>query len=131
MTERTVHTAIRLSAAEARNTGILKPKKRAKYGAKRMYVDGVWFDSIAEAKFYGGLRDRQKAGEVGAILRQPEFPLVVNGIVIAKYRADFQFFDRIAGHDRTVDVKGFDTPLSRLKRKHVKAQYGIDVEVVK
>lgn len=119
----------RLSAEQYR-AELAKPK-RSKYGAKRMCVDGVWFDSIAEAKFYGELRQRQKAGEVGSIMRQPEFPLAVSGVVIAKYRADFTFFDRQAGRDRTVDVKGFDTPLSKLKRKHVKAQYGIDVEVVK
>ena len=119
----------RYSSAEYREMS--EKPKRSKYGAKRMCVDGVWFDSIAEAKFYGTLQMRKRAGEVGSILRQPEFPLIVNGILVGKYKGDFTYFDRIEKRDRTVDVKGVDTPLSKWKRKHVKAQYGIDVEIVR
>lgn len=123
-------TSERMSAADARD--LLKPKKRSKYGAKRMCVDGIWFDSIAEAKFYGTLQQRRRAGEIGAIMHQPEFPLYAkDGGCVGKYRADFTFFDKAIGRERTVDVKGFDTPLSKWKRKHVKEQYGIDVELVR
>lgn len=118
-----------MSAAEYRE--LAGEPKRSKYGAKRMCVDGVWFDSIAEGKFYGTLQLRKRAGEIGSIMRQPEFPLVVNGIVVGKYKGDFTFFDKIENRERTVDVKGFDTPLSKWKRKHVKAQYGIEVEIVR
>ena len=118
-----------LSAAEYRQMQT-KPA-RSKYGAKRYCVDGIWFHSIAEGKEYERLRQRVSDGEIGPITIQPEFPLLVDGIQVGKYRADFQFFDKVAGRERTIDVKGFDTPLSRWKRKHVKAQYGIDVEIVK
>jgi endonuclease I len=33
--------------------------------------------------------------------------------------------------EAVIDVKGMDTPLSKFKRKCVKAQYGFDVEIVK
>ena len=54
----------RYSSAEYREMS--EKPKRSKYGAKRMCVDGVWFDSIAEAKFYGTLQMRKRAGEVGS-----------------------------------------------------------------
>ena len=54
-----------MSAAEYRE--LAGEPKRSKYGAKRMCVDGMWFDSIAEGKFYGTLQLRKRAGEIGSI----------------------------------------------------------------
>ncbi len=42
-----------------------------------------------------------------------------------------EYFDEIKRDRITVDVKGKDTPTSRLKRKLVEALYGITVEVVR
>lgn len=121
---------MRLSQSEAASLGLAK--RGNKFRAKRYFTHGVWFDSIAEGRFYESLMKRHERGELGEIKRQPEFPLYAqDGGFVGKYRADFQFMDNIAGRERTVDVKGFDTPLSKWKRKHVKAQYGIEVEIVK
>ena len=46
----------------------------------------------------------------------------------ASYIADFKYFTDIEGNRMVVeDVKGMDTPVSRLKRAIVEAQYGIRI----
>jgi len=107
-------------------------RKRSKYGAVRCELDGFKFDSKAERDYYARLKLREKAGEVGGVELQRPFPLLVgSGAVVGSYRADFAFWDHKEDRFRIIDVKGFDTPLSKWKRKHVRAQYGIEVEVVK
>lgn len=105
--------------------------KRSKYGAKRTLLDGILFDSKAEACFYAFLKQREKANEVSDIKRQHKYDLMVNGVLIASYIADFVFFDRKVKAYRVVDVKGFVTRDFRLKAKLMKACFGIEVEVVK
>lgn len=46
------------------------------------------------------------------------------------YRADFTYYDLTANEWLVEDVKGYDTRMSRWKRKHVAAQYGIEVRIV-
>jgi hypothetical protein len=48
-----------------------------------------------------------------------------------KYLADFQYWDNEQGKRRWEDVKGYDTPLSKLKRAMILAEYGIVVEIVR
>lgn len=121
----------RISAAQARAV-IVGQKRANKYGARRTVVDGITFDSQAEANYYASLKLREKAGEVGGVELQRPFPLMVaSGIVLGSYRADFAFWDHTEDRFRVIDVKGFDTPLSKWKRKHVKAQYGFEVEIVR
>lgn len=105
--------------------------KRSKYGAQKTLLDGILFDSKAEANFYAALKQREKAGDVTDIERQREYDLMVNGVLVARYRADFVFFDRILCARRVVDVKGVATKDFRLKAKLMKACFGIEVEVVK
>lgn len=115
---------------------------RSKYSAQRVVVDGYSFDSKAEARFYGALKLREKAGEISAIELQPCFPIVVDGAPVRalpnknghkgralEYRADFGFDEN--GKRRIVDVKGMDTPVSRLKRALVQHIYGVEIEVVR
>lgn len=107
-------------------------KRRNKYNAKKTVIDGITFDSKAESNYYAMLKIREKAGEISNIeLQKPYLLLADNDVLVATYKADFAFHDYIENRYRVIDVKGFDTPLSRHKRKHVKAQYGIDVEIVK
>lgn len=97
---------------------------------------GQWirFDSKAEAAYYVGLRTEEKHGLVRKIVLQPRFPHMVNGKKAFVYRADFSFERSVYGRSwerHVVDVKGMDTPVSRLKRKCVELEYGIRIEVVK
>src|SRR5690348_6849374 len=105
-------------------------KKRSKYGNVKTEVDGITFDSAAEARRYGQLRMLEQAGVVANLELQPRFPLIVNGVTIAEYRADFRYRDPETGLVVIEDVKGGNatrTPQYRIKRKLMRALYGVSV----
>lgn len=119
-----------LTRQEAR--AALAGKKRNKYGAVKTVLDGIAFDSKAEANYYAMLKQREKAGEVANVELQRPFALIAGaGKLVGTYRADFTFDDLVEGRWRVIDVKGHDTALSRFKRKFVEALHGVKVEVVK
>lgn len=121
---------VRLSSQEYR-AQTAKPK-RNKYGAKRTVIDGVLFDSKAEATYYTALKMREKAGEVSAVELQRPFSLLgPKGELICTYKADFCFWDHKADRFRVVDVKGVETSVFKLKRKMMKVLLGIEVETAK
>jgi len=92
-----------------------------KYRNVKTEVDGIRFDSRAEAKRYSELKILEKAGEISRLELQPEFVCKVEGKLICKYRADFRYF---TAKERVVeDVKGFKTPIYRLKKKLVEALF--------
>lgn len=106
--------------------------KPNKYGAKKTEIDGLRFDSKAEAKFYTRLKLREKAGEVSAVELQRPFPVLgPKGELITTYKADFAFWDHSEDRFRVIDVKGVETPVFKLKRKLVRAFCGVEIEVVK
>ena len=98
----------------------------SKYHAQPTIVDGIRFDSKAEARRYGELLLLQRAGHIHELELQPPFELHVNGIMIGRYVADFRYLDE-AGKYVVEDVKGVKTPMYRWKQKHMKAQYGIEI----
>lgn len=118
-----------ISAAEYRET--IRAAKPSKYKAQRTLLDGISFDSKAEASYYAALKLREKAGEVCDVELQRPYCLTVNGVLVATYRADFVFWDNQMRRRRVIDVKGVITPIFRLKQKLMRACHGIDVEVVK
>jgi hypothetical protein len=122
--------------------------RRHKYGAVRTEVDGIKFASKAEARRYCELKLLEKAGEIRRLALQPGFDLTVHGDAFVKtwlptkigaYVADFYYEERVetpapnSDYWRRVveDVKGFKTPLYRWKKKHVEAQYGIEIREVR
>lgn len=100
--------------------------KRAKYNNKKTLVDGIWFDSKAEAMYYIQLKALKESGEVHEIELQPAFVLVPsyyrieNGKRIKvremKYKADFKVVYR-DGRVEYIDVKGKKTAVYELKKK--------------
>ena len=106
-----------------------------KYGAKKVTIDGIRFDSKMEAKRYGELRLMAVAGKIAMLKVHPVFFITVENISVCKVILDFQYYApttlRNYGNPVYEDVKGKDNALSRLKRKLVEAQYGIKVSVVK
>jgi len=108
-----------------------KPKRGNKFGAKRTLVDGICFDSKAEASYYAALKLRERAGEVTDVELQRPYALTVNGVLVATYRADFVFWDISLRRRRVIDVKGIMTPVFRLKQKLMRACHKIEIEVVK
>ena len=92
-----------------------------KYHAVPTAVDGYRFASQREARYYQNLKLLEKAGAIQDLELQPVFPLVVNGVVIGKYVADFRYVDCETGEVVTVDVKGFRTKEYKLKKRLVEA----------
>ncbi len=119
----------------------------SKYHARRTTVEGITFHSAKEARRWQELKLLEKAGVVSDIKLQVVFLLFafrdsldLSLTPIGAYVADFSYLERKeASHNGTPfggpwysvveDVKGYDTPLSKWKRKHVKAQYGIEVRL--
>ena len=118
---------MRVSAAEFRQQ-VAKPSK---YRNQPITLDGIRFQSKAEARYYSQLKLREKAGEVYGVELQKPFVITINGILICTYRCDFSFYDHKEDRVRVIDVKGFSTPVFKLKAKMVKAQYGVTIEVIK
>lgn len=108
-----------------------RKKRTNKFNAKRVLLDGICFDSKAEANYYAALKLRERAGEVTGIELQRWYDLIVNGVLVARYRADFVFFDRLYCTRRIVDTKGVVTRDFRMKQKLMKACHGLEIEVVK
>lgn len=117
---------------------------RHKYGAKPTVVDGIRFASQKEARRYGELKLLEKAGEIWNLNLQPRYELSTlncssstdqERLKIGEYRADFLYLvgkkdDWLNSTVVVEDVKGFKTPLYRWKKKHVEAQYGIEIREV-
>lgn len=101
-------------------------KPRSKYHAQKETVHGWMFHSRREAQRYRELLLLGQAGELRDLELQPRFPLIVNGVKVGSYIADFRYQDRTRG-DVIEDSKGFRTQTYVLKRKLVEALYGIAV----
>lgn len=99
----------------------------SKYRNTKLVLDGLTFDSKAEAARYGHLKLRQRIGEIDNLELQVRFPLVVNGSKVTTYVADFRYREVATGAVIVEDVKGVRTPVYKLKKKLMKAVHGIDV----
>ena len=110
-----------------------------KYRAKKTTFDGIEFDSQAEARRWAHLCLLEKAGEVRNIRRQVPYVLAQSVKLYGetrarpsvRYVADFVYEDVKWGRMVVEDVKGMDTPMSRLKRHLMATTHGIMVRVVK
>lgn len=117
--------------------GATKPRK---YRNRPTTVDGITFDSKAEARRYSELKLLEKAGEISDLSLQPQYPLTVQmpaglfepaSATIGKYVADFRYYEGDYGDLVVEDVKGTETALFKWKRKHFEAEYGIKLRVIK
>ena len=103
--------------------------RRSKYGNQATYVDGRRFSSKREAARYQTLRLLELAGEIRALECQPRYPLVVAGVKVGTYVADF-VYATAEGALVVEDAKGVRTPVYRLKAKLLRALYGHEVREV-
>lgn len=124
----------RLGAGVA-STGTRSPKApRSKYGAARVEQDGVTFSSKAEAKRWKILQLLEKAGAIRSLQRQVAYDLnAEGGNLVGRYIADHVYREETEGGWELVieDVKGMPTPLYEWKRRHMAAQYGIEIREVR
>ena len=105
---------------------------RNKFNAKKTVVDGITFDSKAEARRYGELKLLHQAGEIHKLVVHPKYvllePFTVKGIryrgVI--YEADFSYIEN--GKTVVEDCKGYRTQVYRLKKKLFLDRWGDRVD---
>lgn len=105
--------------------------RRQKYANRRVEIDGQAFDSKAEARYWGHLQIRLKAGEIRNLRRQVVYELAP-AVVIAgrkrpplRYVADFVWEE--GGKTVVADVKGAVPEAYRIKRHLMKAVHNIDI----
>jgi len=98
---------------------------RTKYGAVKTTIDGITFDSKKEAARYQQLKLLERAGEIDRLELQPKYDLVVNGVNIGFYRADFRYWQGIK--QIVEDVKGVRTSVYQIKKRLIAAIYGIEI----
>lgn len=106
-----------------------------KYGAQKTVVDGITFDSKAEARRYAELLLLQKGGVISDLQRQVTFTLIPaqydgNFCVerALKYVADFVYLED--GKRVVEDVKGLRTKEYIIKRKLMLYIHGIRIREV-
>jgi len=93
-------------------------------------VDGIKFDSKAEARRYNELKLLERAGEIEHLGLQPKFDLTVNGHLVCRYIADFNYWLRGTRIVEDVKSKVTRTPQYRIKIKLLRALTGIEVREV-
>lgn len=110
---------------------VMNKKPRSKYGAKKVLIDNITFDSKKEGARYTSLKAMQQAGVIGYLRCHPEYEIWIKGIFICKVILDFSYADSRRGHVfEDVKSTATNTALSKLKRRMVEAEYGITVDLV-
>ena len=105
--------------------------KRHKYGAVKTVIDGIKFDSKAEALYYqlhkhdNGMKMQEK------FVLMDKFRLNGKAYREIAYKPDFTFYDENGNLTKVVDVKGVLTPEFKIKSKLFANRYGIQITVAK
>ena len=110
-------------------------RKRTKYGNKKVFRHGRWFDSIAEADYYPIAVAYAKDHGYELKLQDrldilPTLKLNQWDIRKTQYGADYAFYDK-GELIRLVDVKGVETKDFKLKAKMIAKELGIVIELAK
>ncbi len=108
---------------------ILAKPKRSKYRNVKTQLDGIWFDSGAEAERYAELKILLQAGKIQDLRLQVKFNLVPGGRKESvTYVADFVYVEN--GKQVVEDVKSRSSKriqAYRIKKKLMKEILGIDI----
>lgn len=83
---------------------------------------GIAFHSKREMFDFIKLAALERSGIVTELKRQVPFPIVVNGIIVCKWVADFTCLD-LKGQIQVYDSKGMRTEMYKLKSKLFHACY--------
>ena len=95
-------------------------------------VDGIQFDSMADAMRYSQLKTKSLIGEVVDLKYHHIFDCIINGVKVCRYEVDFAFIDG-EGVQRYEEVKRGTSGKERdwrIRRKLVEALYGVTIDVV-
>lgn len=106
-----------------------------KYGNKKVVLDGIKFDSIAESKYYAVAKNFAKKNALELRLQEsfillPKHHRNGKAVQAISYKPDFTFWDgdRLA---KVVDVKGVETKEFRIKAKWFCYKYDCDLILAK
>lgn len=108
-----------------------------KYHATKTTVAGIEFDSKAESRRYADLLLLERAGKIKDLRRQVPY-IIAPGVKLhgekrarpaVRYICDFVYTALPSGVVIVEDVKGMDTPLSRLKRHLMATVLGVQVRI--
>lgn len=113
----------RISIETARKHGYLK---RSKYGNNKTEYNGNLYDSQKEATRAQQLDIMLQGNAIKGWERQVPLKIEYNGVKICTYKVDF-VVTHLDGTTDYEDVKGYVTDIYKLKKKLVKAFYGIDI----
>lgn len=94
-----------------------------KYKNKPTYVGKIRFASKAEAARFVQLKILERNKTIYDLRLQPRYPLVVNGVRICSYVADFEFKARGVDAIIVEDVKGKEIQPFPLKARLFKVLY--------
>ena len=106
----------------------------SKYKARKTLVDGIYFDSRAEAQYYLHLKSESAKGNVVEYTLQPVYELQEGyrrgkrKVQPITYKADFLVTYK-DGRQEVIDVKGMKTEVYRIKKKMFEYRYP-DLEIV-
>lgn len=123
----------RKGAAAATEASSGDPIQKNKYNANKPTAYGRTWDSDAELRRYEELLLAEEMGMVGGIEVQPQFHIIVNGVHIYSYKADFRYTNLVDHQVVVEDVKNPVTSRERdfvRTRKLIKALYRIDIVVI-
>lgn len=118
-----INTAEELKECEIGN--YTSTKRKSKYGAKKVEIDGIKFDSQKEADYYGELKLRLAAKDIKGFCRQAEFVLAKD----LRYKADFIVFNN-DGTSEIIDVKGMQTDVYKNKKKVFEDKFNLRIKEV-
>jgi hypothetical protein len=99
----------------------------SKFNSKKTVVDGITFSSKREAKRFSELKLLERAKQITCLELQKRFAIEHNGVKICSYVCDFAYYEQPLGNFVVEDSKGFRTPIYSLKKKLMKAFYGITI----
>ena len=107
----------------------------SKYGNRKTTVDGIVFDSQAEARRHCELRLLERAGRISGLRRQVPYVFLVHTTGTSpecgedkrqmRYVADFVYVE--GGREVVEDVKGYRTAEYKRKRRLMQKIYGVDI----
>ena len=96
-------------------------------------IDGILFASKREATRYAELILMVKAGIICELETQPRFDVLINGIKVITYHADFRYRDPKTGAYTVEDTKSSGTKKDEafaIRKRCVEAYYGNKITIV-
>lgn len=124
-----------LAAKVCEASGIEPERTGTRYKNRPVTTEDGWFSSQRELRAWVKLKALQSQGTIADLKRRGKevrFDLVVNGIKVTHYTADFVFTDctglyGTAGARVVADAKGARTKDYTIRWRLMKALYGIEI----